>query len=115
VEATRRQEAAAVVPQRSSTPVVPASSSSDQETRLVESIQVITPQPQYTAAPPVTIVQSCFSSPLCFVILILLIIAVLLLTAILVLLLRMRPLPWRLWFYPLWVRRRARYLKKRRF
>jgi hypothetical protein len=112
-ETTRRQEAAAAVPQRSSAPAVPAPSSSDQEARIVESIQVITPQPQY--APPVSIVQSCFSSPLCYVILILLIIAVLLLTAILVLLLRMRPLPWRLWFYPLWVRRRARYLKKRRF
>jgi rare lipoprotein A (peptidoglycan hydrolase) len=113
VEVPRSQEAAAAVPQRSSAPAVPASSSSDQEARLVESIQVITPQSQYAA--PAAIVQSCFSSPLCYVILILLIIAVLLLTAILVLLLRMRPLPWRLWFYPLWVRRRLRYLKKRRF
>jgi hypothetical protein len=48
------------------------------------------------------------------VILFLLIIAVMLLTAILVLLVGMRRLPWWPWFYPLWVRRRMRYLKNRR-
>jgi hypothetical protein len=110
---TTGQAAAAAAPQRPSAPAAPAPSSSDQETRLVESIQVITPQPQYAA--PVAVVQSCFSSPLCFVILILLIVAVLLLAVILVRLLGMRPLPWRLWFYPLWVRRRLRDLRKRRF
>jgi hypothetical protein len=115
-ETPRSQAATPAEPPRPSAPAaVPAPSSSGQEPRLVESIQVITPQPQYAAPPPVTVVQSCFSSPLCFVILFLLIIAVLLLAVILALLLGMRRLPWWPWFYPLWVRRHARYLQKRRF
>jgi rare lipoprotein A (peptidoglycan hydrolase) len=95
-------------PAPAGTPPQPA-----QESRIVESIQVVTPQPQYLTAYPAA-AQNCFSSPLCVVILILLIIAVMLLTAILVLLVGMRRLPWWPWFYPLWVRRRVRYLKNRR-
>ncbi|MDR1099496.1 MAG: hypothetical protein LBL28_03360 [Treponema sp.] len=105
--------AAAAVPQRPSAPAAAAPSSSGQESRIVESIQVITPQPQYPAPPAA--VQNCLFKPLCLVILFLLIIAVILLTAILILLLGMRRLPWWPWFYPLWVRRHARYLKNRRF
>jgi hypothetical protein len=118
-EITTGQEAAVAIPQSPSAPAVPAApqSSNQEQSRLVESIQVITPQPQYVTAAPPTVVaaQSCFSSPLCFAILILLIIAVMLLTAVLVLLLSMRRLPWWPWFYPLWVRRHVRYLKKRHF
>jgi hypothetical protein len=113
VRTTPEQPAAVTVPRQPAAAPPPAV----QEPQIVESIQVITPepQPQYVVMPPATVVQqSCFSSPLCFVILILLIIAVILLTAILVLLLGMRRLPWWPWFYPLWVRRHARYLKNRR-
>jgi rare lipoprotein A len=111
-ENNNRVAAAAVPPQPSAPP--PSGQAPNQESRVVESIQVITPQPQYLAAPPAAVVQGCFASPLDFVILILLIIAVLLLTAILVLLLAMRRFPWWPWFYPLWARRHARYLKNRR-
>ncbi|MDR0623280.1 MAG: hypothetical protein LBG10_02505 [Treponema sp.] len=85
-----------------------------QETRVVESIQLIAPpQPQYTV--PAAGNQNCFFSPFCVVILILLIIVTLLLTAILFLLLNTtRRLPWWLWYYPVWVRRHIRYMKKRR-
>ncbi|MDR2258832.1 MAG: hypothetical protein LBE14_06760, partial [Treponema sp.] len=85
-----------------------------QETRVVESIQVINPPQQYTA--PMVVNQSCFSSPLCIVILILLIIVTLLLGAIFFLLLNnTRRLPWWSWYYPVWVRRHIRYLKNRRY
>jgi rare lipoprotein A len=102
-------------PRRPAAPVAEnPPSPSAQEPRIVESIQVVTPQPQYLAAYPAATAPNCFSSPLCVAILILLIIAVMLLTAILVLLVSMRRLPWWPWFYPLWVRRRVRYLKDRR-
>jgi hypothetical protein len=114
-EITTGQEAAVAIPQPPPAPAVPVPQSSEQERRLVESIQVITPQPQYVTAPPAVVAQSCFSSPLCFAILILLIIAVMLLIAVLILLLGMRRLPWWPWFYPLWARRHTRYLKNRRF
>jgi hypothetical protein len=111
VKTTPEQPAAVTVPRQPAA----APPSSAQEPLIAESIQVISPQPQYVMMPPATVVQqSCFSSPLCFVILILLIITVILLTAILVLLVGMRRLPWWPWFYPLWVRRHARYLKNRR-
>jgi hypothetical protein len=114
VPAAPPQAAAEPAPRRPATPPpAPAASNPpaarEQETEIIEAIQVVTPQPQYVAYP-----QSCFSSPLCVAILVLLIIAVLLLTAILVLLLSLRRLPWWPWFYPLWVRRRVRYLKGRR-
>jgi hypothetical protein len=115
VEIATAPAAVVTVPQQPPAPAAAAPPPSPEpETRVVESIQVITPQPQYVPAPPAVMVQSCFSSPLCFAILILLIIAVMLLTAVLILLLGMRRLPWWPWFYPLWIRRRVRYLKKRR-
>jgi rare lipoprotein A (peptidoglycan hydrolase) len=110
---TTGQAAAAAVPQRPPAPAAAAPLPSDQEPRIVESIQVITPQPQYIA--PAAAVQNCSFSPLWLITLFLLIIAVILLTVILILLLGMRRLPWWPWFYPLWVRRHARYLKNRRF
>jgi hypothetical protein len=87
-----------------------------QEPRLVESIQLIAPQqpPQYVTVPAAT-GQNCFSSPLCIVILVLLIIVALLLTAILILLLGDRRSLWWRWYYPVWVRRHTRYMKKRRY
>jgi hypothetical protein len=57
----------------------------------------------------------CFSSPLCVAILVLLIIGVLLLVTILVLMLCMHRIPWSPWYYPVWVRRHLRYLKKRAY
>jgi hypothetical protein len=86
-----------------------------QEPRI-ETIQLVSPPQappsiQYVALPLET--QNCFNSPLCVAILVLLIIAVLLLTAILVLLLCNRRIPWWPWYYPVWLRRRLRYLKKR--
>jgi rare lipoprotein A (peptidoglycan hydrolase) len=106
-ETPRSAPAAAVTPQAAA-PAVTAPSPSTQESRVVETIQVITPQT------PAAVVQSCFASPLGLIILILLIIVIILLTAIFVLLLGKRRLPWWPWFYPLWIRRRVRYLKKRR-
>jgi hypothetical protein len=83
-----------------------------------ETIQFITPaqpqsQPQYFVVPAPSQVQDCTTSPLCLAILILLIIAVLLLAAILILMLCMHRIPWSPWYYPVWVRRHLRYLKKR--
>ncbi|MDR0708877.1 MAG: septal ring lytic transglycosylase RlpA family protein [Spirochaetaceae bacterium] len=101
------------------TPPPPAQSPSSPapETRI-ETIQLISPaqpqpQPQYIMAPAPSQVQDCGSSPLCLAILILLIIAVLLLVAILILMLCMHRIPWSPWYYPVWVRRHLRYLKKR--
>jgi hypothetical protein len=86
-----------------------------------EIIQTITvpvsvPQPQYIPAPVVERVQNCPLSP---AIIVLLAIAVAILAAILVLLIHARRVPWwgyPWWIgrYPLWARRRLRYLKKRR-
>ncbi|MDR1588402.1 MAG: hypothetical protein LBS57_13190 [Treponema sp.] len=88
-----------------------------QEPRI-ETIQLITPaqpqpQPQYFVVPAPSQVQNCASSPLCLAILILVIIAVLFLVAILILMLCMHRIPWSPWYYPQWVRRHLRYLKKR--
>ncbi|MDR0709054.1 MAG: hypothetical protein LBF77_03175 [Spirochaetaceae bacterium] len=95
----------------------PAPSSTRQQEAVVETIQIVSPA---QAAPPVQYVvlpssegQNCFNSPLCVAILVLLIIAVLILAAILVLLLYMRRVPWWPWYYPVWLRRHLRYLKKR--
>jgi hypothetical protein len=96
-------------------PPVQPPSSAGQEPR-VETIQRISPaqsQPQYLVMPSSAQNQNCFSSPLCVAILILLIIGVLLLVTILVLMLCMHRIPWSPWYYPVWVRRHLRYLKKR--
>jgi hypothetical protein len=82
-----------------------------------EEIYVTVPQTQYIPAPVVERVQNCPLSP---ALLVLLAIAVALLAAILVLLIHARRSLWwpgYLWWfgrYPLWARRRVRYLKKRR-
>jgi hypothetical protein len=65
-------------------------------------------------APPYLAGQNCLPPALGLAILFVLIIIALLLTAILILILMMRRLPWNPWFYPLWVRRHIRYIKKRR-
>jgi rare lipoprotein A (peptidoglycan hydrolase) len=113
VETAANPPAAAAVPRQ---PAAPAAANPPappaQESLIVESIEVVTPQPQYLAYPVAA--QNYCSPSLCVVILVLLIIAVMLLTAILVLLVSMRRLPWWPWFYPLWARRRMRYLKNRR-
>jgi hypothetical protein len=99
-------------------PPPPPAPAPSQESRI-ETIQFISsPSPQ--APPPVQYVmlpsaesgQNCFTSPLCIAIFILLIIALLLLVTILILLLHPRRVPWWPWYYPVWVRRRLRYMKK---
>jgi rare lipoprotein A len=97
-------------------PPPPAPEPASQEPR-VETIQIVSPAPappstQYLVLPPAA--QNCSASPLCLAVLILLIVAVLLLTAILVLICTHR-VPWLPWYYPVWVRRHLRYLKKRRY
>jgi hypothetical protein len=84
----------------------------------VENIQIVSQPPaQYIVTPPYQ-VQTCYDSPLCVAMFILLIITVILLVVILVLMLCMRRVPWwgfgAPWYYPVWVRRRLRYIKKRR-
>jgi hypothetical protein len=94
----------------------PSPAPAPQEPR-VETIQLISPaqpqpQPQYFMIPTPQ-VQDRTGSPFCLPILILLIIAVLLLVTILILMLCMHRIPWSPWYYPVWVRRHLRYLKKR--
>jgi hypothetical protein len=112
-------QAAAATP---ATPTVsaPAVATSTVTTRapieepIVETIVVSESPAQYLLA-PYSPAPACPAYPL--VILILLILMVLLLTAILVLLLCMRRIPYGInapWYYPVWVRRRLRYLKKHR-
>jgi hypothetical protein len=105
------------VPETPPIPAPPPPAPAAQEPR-VETIQLISPsqpplQPQYIVIPSPAQNQDCFSSPLCVAILVLLIVGILLLIAILVLLLCIRRIPWLPWYYPVWARRRLRYLKKR--
>jgi hypothetical protein len=83
----------------------------------VETIQVVSPSPAPVSYIMIPSPEGQNCSPLGTVILVLLIIAVLLLGAILVLLLAARRpwWPWRPWYYPVWLRRHLRYLKKRRY
>jgi rare lipoprotein A (peptidoglycan hydrolase) len=111
------QPASVPAPAPAATPVY-----TGQEPR--EIIQLVSPAPvQYVTASASGASseqgQIRLSSPLYWVMLILLILVVLLLTAILILLLFMRRIPWwpggwAPWYYPVWIRRYRRYLKKRR-
>ncbi|MDR1506245.1 MAG: hypothetical protein LBI67_04005 [Treponema sp.] len=65
---------------------------------------------QYVPVPAAASVQPCCNAILMWVILLLLILVIAILVIILVLLHRRIPL-WP-WYYPLWIRRRRRYLKK---
>jgi hypothetical protein len=99
-------------------PAAATPSPAGQEPRI-ETIQLVSPlqappSVQYVALPSQE-GQNCFNSPLCVAILILLIIAVLLLVAILVLLLCVHRIPWWPWYYPVWLRRHIRYIKKRAY
>lgn len=98
-------------------PIAPAAAPAGRQEAVVETIQIVSPQPapevQYVVLPSPGD-QNSFNFPLCVAILVLLIIAVLLLAAILVLLLYRR-IPWWPWYYPVWLRRHLRYLKKRRY
>ncbi|MDR1411216.1 MAG: hypothetical protein LBI91_03310 [Spirochaetaceae bacterium] len=110
-------EPPAAAPANPPPPVAQPYPPATQEPR-VETIQLISPsqpqiQPQYIVVPSSAQNQNCFSSPLCVAILVLLIIGVLLLVAILVLILWIRRIPWLPWYYPVWARRRLRYMKKR--
>ncbi|MDR3338418.1 MAG: hypothetical protein LBT16_14575 [Treponema sp.] len=120
VPATAQATAPALVP----VPAPAAGPSSPGQESRIETVQVISqpsalPQVQYLAAPPSGEGGNCFFYPVCLAILILLILVVLILTANFVLLLCMRRIPrWPgigvFWYYPVWVRRRLRYMKKRR-
>jgi hypothetical protein len=83
---------------------------------IVETVEVISPPPVQYLVVPSAPSQTCFDSPLfCLAILFLLIIAIMLLTAILVLSIHRVPFwPGPPWYYPVWLRRRLRYLKKHR-
>jgi hypothetical protein len=92
-------------------PVPPAPAR--QEPRIEETIQVVSQPPQYLIA-PAQVQQTCFAYPLwCVAGIILLVLIFLILAVILVLLLRARSIPWWPWRYPLWIRRRFRYRKRR--
>jgi rare lipoprotein A len=92
---------------RSSTPPQPEPvlSPASEEPKALEPVQPMAPPPA---------AGTCLFSPLCIVFLILLIIITLLLTAIFILLLSARCF-WQPWYYyPVWLRRHIRYIKKRR-
>ncbi|MDR2071229.1 MAG: hypothetical protein LBP81_07445 [Treponema sp.] len=99
-------------PPRSPAPVPPPAP--EPEVPLPGNIQIVSPPPvQYVLAEQPA--QSCAASPVCVAILILAIVAVLLLVAILVLILCSPRVPVWPWSYPVWVRRRLRYMKNRRY
>jgi hypothetical protein len=87
----------------------------DNSNAVIEEIEIISEPPvQYVLVERA--VQDCSASPVCVAILVLVITAVLLLIAILVIILILcsHRVPVWPWYYPVWVRRRLRYMKNRR-